>query len=89
MVLPDGTYFVGASLAAQAKDLINFINGTPTPRQQDKARDEMQGLQNLMNDKLDKLEEGLATADKMSSSAEQKPASWSLPPEATTIPTAA
>ena len=78
MVLPDGTYFVGASLAAQAKDLINFINGTPTPRQQDKARDEMQGLQNLMNDKLDKLEEGLATADKMSSSAEQKGA-WGDP----------
>lgn len=48
------------------------------PRQQDKARDEMQGLQNLMNDKLDKLEEGLATADKMSSSAEQKGA-WGDP----------
>ena len=78
MVLPDGTVFAGASLGVPAEDLAKWAKGTLTPRQQDKARDGMQSLQNMMNDKLDKLEKGVANYTGMMDGTKQKGA-WGDP----------
>ena len=80
MVLPDGTVFAGASLGVPAEDLEQWAKGTLTPRQQDKARDGMQSLQNMMNDKLDKLEKGVSKYTGMMDGTKQKGA-WGDPEE--------